>query len=1306
MGYLSKSSDKAKASQNNALGQVDGVPIQAKMRYGEPGDSYEQEADRVADAVVANTSSKTSSNASGSPALGSGISNYVQREAEPKAGGEEEKKQEEQPAQKKEEKKDEEKTAQKKEDKKEEEKPAQKKEGKKEEEKPAQKKEGKKEEEKPAQKKEGKKEEEKPAQKKEGKKEEEKPAQKKEGKMEEEKPAQKKEGKKEEEKPAQKKEGKKEEEKPAQKKEGKKEEEKPAQKKEANKEEEKPAQKKSTDKKEEDKKVQKKEAKKEEEKPAQKKESDNPKAEEPDIEKDIIASKNAGKPMEDDVRKEMEKQFSKDFKNVRIHNDGASYEMCRKINAQAFTHGSHVYFGEGKYNPQSTEGKRLLAHELTHVVQQGNEVKRKMVQKAGNTTAPAASATDFEEAGVGKIKKDSSGKVNHVELDHVKVPEFKKQANSVTTIPKKREKPTDQKEKWINEVTLNSDVATQLDTMMATALSTYKDLKDTLKSNGMYFLKRKGKGGKDMASYIMGTKTEVLARLKRPNWKKDGSTFFFDVDHRHEFQLGGPHDLTNFWLLDSKANQESGRNIDREMNKDLTTLGTKAAKTIGAVPDSRSLLKDNDIKLTNGVKGGLSPTSNDVVAYEEADVKKGEMLKGVEFLSEKEIIEKNLTGSKNQLVIYPSPSGGAKIDVKWDEGKKGSPVAVGKKFGNLKINTVTYNGPGGGNSVNITLFENFKKNLKSTPTLDVDLGQSGGIAYGGVLSKQSIYTKLKANPPAIPHASPISIDSVELTDEGLEARGKLLPSVEIIRKADIDVIINSQGIYLSKTFSIEEVKVPPPLKISNCSVTFMLGAGESNLMAEGVVDFSITGLGEGSIKASGSENGFSLVGELKLDEKIFDGSIKAEYHKKGDSESWKITGTANLKKMTGIKGGKINVEYDGSKLSAKGDVDLDIKGVEKGSLEAVVGEDTLMIKGKFTLAKLPGISSGEGEAMLEKGPDGEYKVKLSGKAKPAIKGLDTEISVEYDNGTLTVKGTVSYNKGIVSGSVNVAVTNGPPPGDTPNAGAGGEGDFRIYGGGELTVKITPWLQGTLGVQFDEKNELIITGKIGIPSPIDVFPKKEIPEKDLFSMGVDIPIFAIPLGPKSIGLKARIEGALKAYAGIGPGKLENLELGITFNPDNPDATHITGKGRFAIPAEAGVKLAVRASIGVDAGVAGVEGGIEVAGGLGLKAEASADITVDWTPTTGLELKANLNADVQPKFIFNIDGFIKAWLLFYEDEWRYRFANYEYGSNLNFGVTLPIHYKEGEPFDVNFEDIEFRKPDVDAESFVGGLIKDLA
>jgi len=67
---------------------------------------------------------------------------------------------------------------------------------------------------------------------------------------------------------------------------------------------------------------------------------------------------------------EMNKSFGMDFSHVRIHHDAAAAALCSELNAQAFTHGHDIYFNEGKYNPESGEGKRLLAHELTHVAQQ------------------------------------------------------------------------------------------------------------------------------------------------------------------------------------------------------------------------------------------------------------------------------------------------------------------------------------------------------------------------------------------------------------------------------------------------------------------------------------------------------------------------------------------------------------------------------------------------------------------------------------------------------------------------------------------------------------------------------------------------------------------------------------------------------------------------------------------------------------------------------------------------------------------------------------------------------------------------
>jgi len=89
------------------------------------------------------------------------------------------------------------------------------------------------------------------------------------------------------------------------------------------------------------------------------------------VEDALYASKGGGASLPDSVRIEMEAEFGADFSDVRIHTDAAAQAMTRELSAEAFTHGRDIYFSEGKYAPDSLRGKRLLAHELTHVVQQG-----------------------------------------------------------------------------------------------------------------------------------------------------------------------------------------------------------------------------------------------------------------------------------------------------------------------------------------------------------------------------------------------------------------------------------------------------------------------------------------------------------------------------------------------------------------------------------------------------------------------------------------------------------------------------------------------------------------------------------------------------------------------------------------------------------------------------------------------------------------------------------------------------------------------------------------------------------------------
>jgi hypothetical protein len=78
----------------------------------------------------------------------------------------------------------------------------------------------------------------------------------------------------------------------------------------------------------------------------------------------------SGQPLDTETRAFMEPRFGHDFSQVRVHTDAQAAESARTVNALAYTVGRDVVFGTGQYEPGTSEGKRLLAHELTHVVQQ------------------------------------------------------------------------------------------------------------------------------------------------------------------------------------------------------------------------------------------------------------------------------------------------------------------------------------------------------------------------------------------------------------------------------------------------------------------------------------------------------------------------------------------------------------------------------------------------------------------------------------------------------------------------------------------------------------------------------------------------------------------------------------------------------------------------------------------------------------------------------------------------------------------------------------------------------------------------
>lgn len=102
------------------------------------------------------------------------------------------------------------------------------------------------------------------------------------------------------------------------------------------------------------------------------------------LESRLHNSKGGGSPLPEETRSFMEPRFGADFSNVRVHTDSESVQMNQDLQAQAFTHQQDIYFGAGKFDPGSDSGKKLLAHELTHTIQQTGRIQQQAEEDTTN----------------------------------------------------------------------------------------------------------------------------------------------------------------------------------------------------------------------------------------------------------------------------------------------------------------------------------------------------------------------------------------------------------------------------------------------------------------------------------------------------------------------------------------------------------------------------------------------------------------------------------------------------------------------------------------------------------------------------------------------------------------------------------------------------------------------------------------------------------------------------------------------------------------------------------------------------------
>lgn len=1070
----------------------------------------------------------------------------------------------------------------------------------------------------------------------------------------------------------------------------------------------------------------------------------------------IESLRGTGEPLPESVRTAMAKRLGADLGDVRIHTGGEAAALCRRLNARAFTVGEDVFFAAGEFAPETEAGRRLLAHELTHVVQQSGGVER-MVQRTNGSAGGAATGGGGPATGSGG---PATNVTPHLADDWVEFPSLaypqvpKLEASEVTPssfLPLVRHRAyrsasrnTKQSQNWFSNIKLGG-VEEALRKSMGERGG---DLASTLTVMvpSPYSKVRRGDELQTNVRYLRGSLRDIAHESIRPSWTPsaeeaplEGRRVSYEVDHVVEAQVGarrtggeeptlkeGLDSKNNYVLMRGHKNERKGKAVFGALKAAVEQFATGNPRVYQGRPlsewDPDSLrsqlsLQFNSFAWAEQVEG-LSLEADDVWTVEEIEAGKHvDALATEDQLHWVDITALEQQVAEDELMIFHSESGGLRRVIKADgtetnflqpftlhgDSRFGDavedPTALAELYFSVKDDNGALLKP-------LNRSEEPIKVLSMSGSPRVGYYESGRISALLGLKREARAREERSQSQSgqlqSEIGSPLQVERVEPGANGLIISGRILPTSSLLEEAYVDFLIDGNELIVSRTFTMDDLTVPAPFRIDACEITVRGGTG--GVGASGVIRYAIDRLGEGSAEASyHSESGFSLAGDFNFDERLFGRGTNARIDFDYCAGEWSIGGEVTIPrgKVPGIRSATIEAHYaEADGFSACGNADLEIPGVERGELGISHSEtEGLAIGGSFDLsADTPGIRSGSLSAELGEREDGNgYALTARGEAVPDLPGFDSRLQVEYDDGAITAQAEARYQRGMLDGTLRAGATNrtldeaGDPSGEPGD-------EIIVFGGGEVTIQIAPWLEGTAGIEFAPDGEVTVRGEIGLPDQIEIFPRREL-DKTIFNIAVQAPI--VP------GIVAEIGGGLSANAGIGPGVIDELRLGIEYNPAHEENTHVTGDAELGVPADAGLRLSARAGIGLGITGASATGGLEVGGTLGISGAAEAGVHIDWMPSQGLELNADVDIHAQPSFTFDVSGYVSVRALgfsVYDESWE--LAAFTYGSDYRFGIRLPVEYREGEPFDVSLDDVEFQVPDIDTNRLLRGLIGEIA
>jgi hypothetical protein len=1089
---------------------------------------------------------------------------------------------------------------------------------------------------------------------------------------------------------------------------------------------------------------------------------------------DIVERLGAGAPLDDATRGEFEQRFKTDLSQVQIHTGPKAVAESKALHAQAFTVGSHIAFNDGQFRPDTPQGKQLLAHELAHVLQQQGGAARRVMRQhragpppappAGDTASGSGAATPVGPAGTGGgtgsatgtgAGATAAGGRGQIILPNMKLPGLKYStaeenshrklaydtalANTLVRPAGYRRAEIDSRQRTIwNRATPAAAMRTALAAKAGgldpdkVYVAVPKSL--TLASAGRHVL--------------VGAPNELALALRQPRWDRQGhpDQHPFEIDHIVELQVGGGgfDRLDNLELLERSANGASGNAVDRYMDEALGDY-LRSPEAVGLPAEDRQLevlKRQYRVRFQAFTAQGTPGTGK---RWTLPEVQAGDPAEGLRIYDPSDLLggapgdpnaivrpwprgvdATRYTGSPNLLVLYPSARGGQPREVPLRDGQPADAAGVLRSWlPGLDVSGLSLTLGGGDGQVGSIRGRLVHAQLAEASRIDVDIPirRRRGLANAGVLDTEALQSRFEnlLREGGVRGLSPVLIDEVDVIPGiGLYIGGRVRPTVDLIRDAELDFQVRGSELMVSKTFYGGDINLGGPLRIDSSDLTVAIGT-RTGLTVGGGIAFSIAHLGEGTLRGAGRSGEFAVDGQFAFDRSLFDAdaSISLSYRRGADAPDGKLSGSGTVHigegKVRGIRGATVEASFDGEHRSLQGTAEMDIPGVESASLGVdFTPEGGTTIAGEAHFRDQPGIRNGRIGATLAQGDNG-WTMSARGSAEATFAGVSATLDASYDDGLFKFSAEAPFEAGPASGTVLLGVTNGDVDDDgnvSPAGDGAGATELKGFGNGTVNVRLTDQLQGGVGLKVRPTGQILVSGRIGIPGRVELFgqyPPPERARRELFHMPtVSVPLLGFAVGGNTVGVALTINGRITGYAHVGPGALTEAEVRVDdFDPAQPESLRVTGAATFDLPAQAGVEAGLDAGVSLGAAVVRATAGINVSAAAAVEAHVTPHVDLDWSQDDGLHVHGDLNASLSPQLRFSLNGyaevvadaFVTSFTLWRQD---WNLAERTIGSALSLGLNVPVDYysdDRGVVFDP--EQVTFTVPELNADT-LGALL----